>query len=316
MSRPTRNRILLVAVFLGLAVVSAPQAQACWSWGCWGGYRSPCWSSGWCCSPCYVNCACCYTPCYTPCWSYGYYDTPGCYASCYEVECCYEVEVEKPADAAPKRSQPPPEPEPAPPEPAPAAPKPEKELSPPRPEPAEPETNISPPRPEPAEAAPTLDASPLEPRSSVLRPVPKRPSPSVDQPPMSIPDVRGMPAEPQGPAAPAAPTPAPAEKTTPAEPQARIVPAGEQASGVIGVWVPAKARVVINGLETTSTGPYREYISHGLKPGAVYKYEIRAQVARHGRLVEKVRTVYLTAGAHQRVAFRFEVKPEQAIAAR
>lgn len=160
---------------------------------------------------------------------------------------------------------------------------------------------------------PTLEASPSEARPGVLRPVPKRPAPAVDQPPMSIPDVRGVPAEPEGPAA--APTPAPAVPA-PARPQAGLAPAAEPTSGVIGVWVPAKARVVINGLETTSTGPYREYVSHGLKPGAVYPYEIRAQIARDGRLIEKIRTVYLTAGAHQRVAFQFEAKPEQAIAAR
>ncbi|HUT92601.1 MAG TPA: TIGR03000 domain-containing protein [Thermoguttaceae bacterium] len=123
-----------------------------------------------------------------------------------------------------------------------------------------------------------------------------------------------MPLEPEGPAAPAAPTPAPAEPT-PAKPQAGLVPAPEQTRGVVGVWVPAQARVVINGLETTSTGRYREYVSHGLKPGAVYKYEIRAQIARDGRLIEKTQTVYLTGGVRQRVAFHFEAKPEEAIAA-
>ena len=162
---------------------------------------------------------------------------------------------------------------------------------------------------------PTPEASPSEAKQGVLRPVPKPPAPGAVQPPTSLPDVRGMPVEPEGPAAPAMPTPAPAEPA-PAKPQAGLVPAPEQTRGVVGVWVPAQARVVINGLETTSTGSYREYISHGLKPGAVYQYEIRAQIARDGRLIEKTRTVYLTAGARQRVAFQFEAKPEEAIAAR
>ncbi len=186
-----------------------------------------------------------------------------------------------------------------------------------------PETSLFPPQPEPAESAmPTPEASPSEGKQGVLRPVPNPAAAGAIEPPTSIPDVRGMPAQPEGPAAPAQPTPAPAEPTpapaepTPAKPQAGLVPAAEQTSGIISVWVPAKARVVINGLETTSTGSYREYISHGLKPGAVYQYEIRAQIARDGRLIEKTRSVYLTAGARQRVAFQFEAKPEEAIAAR
>jgi uncharacterized protein (TIGR03000 family) len=132
-------------------------------------------------------------------------------------------------------------------------------------------------------------------------------APGLTEPPSIIPEQGGMPGEAEAPPAPA--------KPTPAEPQAGVAPAAKQTSGVIGVWVPADARVIINGLETRSTGRHREYVSYGFKPGAVYKYEVRAQIARDGRLIESTRTVYLTAGAHQRVAFHFDAKPEEAIAA-
>lgn len=72
--------------------------------------------------------------------------------------------------------------------------------------------------------------------------------------------------------------------------------------------------MVINGLVTKSTGAHREYVSYGLRPGYVYKYEIRAQVVRDGQLVEDTSTVYLAAGAHKAVAFRFDPTPEQVVA--
>jgi len=315
MSRSTRHRILLVAAILGLAAVSVPQAQACWGWGCWGGGYSPYWSSSWCCTPCYV---CCTPSCYTSCWSYGGCFTcdSGCwdvvsYEGCVDVPCCEAAEVRKPVDKGAKPSH-----QPGPPQPEPAAPAPETDLFPPQPGP-------------PEKTMPTPETSPSETKQGMPGPAPEPAAPGGIEPPTSIPDVRGMPAEPEGPAAPSLPAPAPAEpapvpkdtapapaKPAPSQPQAGLIPAAEPTSGVIGVWVPAKARVVINGLGTTSTGAYREYVSHGLKPGAVYKYEVRAQIARDGRLIEKTRTVYLTAGARQRVAFRFEAKPEEAIAAR
>jgi len=72
--------------------------------------------------------------------------------------------------------------------------------------------------------------------------------------------------------------------------------------------------VLINGFETKSTGEHREYVSYGLKPGFTYKYEIRARIARDGRLVEDSRTIRLTAGARKAVAFRFAPEPEEVIA--
>ena len=76
-----------------------------------------------------------------------------------------------------------------------------------------------------------------------------------------------------------------------------------------------KAEVVINGLETRSTGAHRQYVSYGLKPGRTYKYEIRARIVRGGRRIEDTRTVYLQAGARRDIAFRFAPEPDQAIAA-
>jgi uncharacterized protein (TIGR03000 family) len=84
---------------------------------------------------------------------------------------------------------------------------------------------------------------------------------------------------------------------------------------LIAVLVPPHARVFINGLETKSRGRSREYVSYGLKPGLTYAYEIRAEMVRQGRLVAHTRTVYLTAGAREQVAFRLDGEPDEAIAA-
>lgn len=103
----------------------------------------------------------------------------------------------------------------------------------------------------------------------------------------------------------------PVPKATLPGPNALDASAG---SGLISISVPAEARVTINGLLTSSTGARRQYVSYGLKPGFTYKYEIHAQMVRDGRLIEDQRTVYLTAGARQSVAFGFEPKPDEAVA--
>jgi len=85
-------------------------------------------------------------------------------------------------------------------------------------------------------------------------------------------------------------------------------------SGMLTIWVPAGAKVTINGRETTSTGSRRQYVSYGLKPGFNYKYEVRAQIVRDGKLLEETKTVYLTAGAREGLAFGFNPLPAAELA--
>ncbi len=78
-------------------------------------------------------------------------------------------------------------------------------------------------------------------------------------------------------------------------------------SGLLTIWVPHDAKVIINGMNTRSQGGRRQYVSYGLQPGFDYKYEVRAQVVRNGQLLEDVRTVTLTAGQRDSVAFGFNL---------
>ena len=86
-------------------------------------------------------------------------------------------------------------------------------------------------------------------------------------------------------------------------------------SGQLTVWVPYDAKVIINGLETRSTGSKRQFVSFGLKPGFNYKYEVRARVIRDGVAVEETKVVTLTAGERDSVAFGFNPQPKEELAA-
>ena len=86
-------------------------------------------------------------------------------------------------------------------------------------------------------------------------------------------------------------------------------------SGVLTVWVPYDAKVTVNGRETKSTGSRRQFISYGLKPGLSYKYVVKASVVRDGQTVEDTRTVNLTAGQLESVAFGFNPTPPEQMAA-
>ena len=108
--------------------------------------------------------------------------------------------------------------------------------------------------------------------------------------------------------------------TPPATPPA-AVPDGtslplRETSGMLVVHVPYDALVTINGLKTSAKGSRRKFVSHGLKPGYSYKYEVRAQVIRDGRPVEEVHTVLLTAGDREAVAFGFNPELTQGLASR
>lgn len=120
------------------------------------------------------------------------------------------------------------------------------------------------------------------------------------------------------------PTPAPAPQPSPNSdyvppapsahgPKALLLPTREN-SGLLTIWVPADAKVLVNGFVTCSTGSKREYVSHNLKPGFTYKYEVCAQIVREGKLLEETRVVFLTAGAKEGVAFGFNPKPPVEVA--
>ena len=86
-------------------------------------------------------------------------------------------------------------------------------------------------------------------------------------------------------------------------------------SGILTIWVPSKAKVFINGMETTTTGSHRRYVSNGLQPGLTYKYVIRAEIVRNGKIAAESKTVNLTAGSDEGVAFGFNVGLNQQFAA-
>ena len=86
-------------------------------------------------------------------------------------------------------------------------------------------------------------------------------------------------------------------------------------SGLLTIWVPAKAKVFINGMETTTTGTRRRYVSNGLQTGLTYKYVVRAEIVRKGKIATETKTVNLTAGGTEGVAFGFNVSPLQQFAA-
>jgi uncharacterized protein (TIGR03000 family) len=117
----------------------------------------------------------------------------------------------------------------------------------------------------------------------------------------------------------AAPSNGPSPTVAPPKPENKL-PASTQFnthanSGLLTIWVPAKAKVFINGMETSTTGSRRRYVSHGLQPGLTYKYAIRAEIVRDGKIATETKTVNLTAGGNEGVAFGFNVSPLQQFAA-
>ncbi|MCX7426932.1 MAG: TIGR03000 domain-containing protein [Planctomycetia bacterium] len=157
--------------------------------------------------------------------------------------------------------------------------------------------------------------------------MPNQPTPAPAQPPAPAPAPETPP--PPAPAAPTPPPPAPAPEAppapapaAPAAPQLPGAPAQSTTSiptpantGLLTVWVPGHATVYINGAKTTTEGSRRRYVSYGLQPGLTYKYEVRAELVRNGRLAEETQTVYLTAGASEGLAFGFNREPIAEVAA-
>ena len=87
-------------------------------------------------------------------------------------------------------------------------------------------------------------------------------------------------------------------------------------SGLLVVHVPYDAKVTINGIETRSKGSRRTYVSHGLDSSLDYKYTIRAEVVREGQAVWDEKSVVLTAGDREAIAFGFNLGPAGGLASR
>ena len=67
--------------------------------------------------------------------------------------------------------------------------------------------------------------------------------------------------------------------------------------------MPADAKVIINGLPTTSVGEHRTFFSTGLQAATPYRYQVRAEFVRDGKPVSQERIVELTAGQTRSVEF-------------
>ncbi|HOM17272.1 MAG TPA: TIGR03000 domain-containing protein [Thermoguttaceae bacterium] len=109
------------------------------------------------------------------------------------------------------------------------------------------------------------------------------------------------------------PTPAP-QPPLPGPAQGGLEPTRSD-SGLLTIYVPYDAKVFINGLETRTPGSRRQYVSYGLMPGYRYKYEVRVEIVRDGKILEDTKVVYLTPGAKEALAFGFNVPSAEGIAA-
>ncbi|MBN2476647.1 MAG: TIGR03000 domain-containing protein [Pirellulales bacterium] len=312
MYRRNARFLLIGAVVAATVVAGVSEASAFWGW---------CGPASWSCSPCYTVC---YTPCYTPActvsccdpccdpcggWYVGYRPGPirrlvlgpyrwyyagSCtWSSCYCGSCCYDscctaTETTEPAQAEPTIPTPAKEPEPS-------------------------------------------GATPVTP-PDMPADLPTEPATMPAEPPITLPgDLPGtlpgdlppaMPSDLPGTLPPELPNTLPGlnpeTPTTPTpsvEPGTSGIPTREN-SGLLTIYVPNDAKVTVNGLLTQSRGSRRQYVSYGLKPGFNYKYEVQAEVIRDGRPVVESRTVMLTAGDRQVVAFGFNPNLVEGLAAR
>ncbi len=110
------------------------------------------------------------------------------------------------------------------------------------------------------------------------------------------------------------PTPASDAEESASPPMSDQQTSTPQNSGQLTIWVPAKAKVFINGYETKTDGTRRRYVSNGLTQGLTYKYEVRAEIPRDGKRLVETKTVYLTAGDNEGLAFGFYQEPAANIA--
>ncbi len=279
--------VLIGAVSTAVLVGGALKADAFWWWGHYRPavyaysysvpYAVPYYTAGYCCDPCWEPCG------YTTCSHYlGYRPGPvrrllfGRYRWYYG--CWTTPCVSYDACCSPVTVHH-------------AAPAVVREPQPAR-RPAEPPADPAPADPPPAIREPDI----LDPPEEFLQPSPG-PIPGNDAPVMP----------------PAAPPGFDFDPLEPARPGNTAVPKPAN-SGLISIWVPYDAKVIVNGHVTESVGTRRQFVSYGLQPGYSYQYEVKAQIIRDGKILEDVRTVTLTAGDDTAVAFGFQTLPPQAVA--
>ena len=69
------------------------------------------------------------------------------------------------------------------------------------------------------------------------------------------------------------------------------------------VSVPNKAKVLVNGSETTSTGSLRRFVSRGLQEGATYDYTVTMVVNDGEKPVEETQVISVMAGELSKISF-------------
>jgi uncharacterized protein (TIGR03000 family) len=122
------------------------------------------------------------------------------------------------------------------------------------------------------------------------------PAPDVDLP--KLPDMPALP-----------PIPGDAPKPT----AGRRLPTD---AAQLTVVVPEDAQVFVNGMLTQTPGTVRQFVSHGLKSGYNYTYEVRALVTRNGETLSDVQVVRVRVGEARDLAFDFAALPDTVLAAR
>ncbi len=86
-------------------------------------------------------------------------------------------------------------------------------------------------------------------------------------------------------------------------------------TALLNVSVPADAKIYVNGVETTSTGTQRQYVSRGLQSGNRYAYEVRAEMTRDGSTVTETKNVTLGPGELAGLAFNLDGSKDAPVAA-
>jgi uncharacterized protein (TIGR03000 family) len=73
--------------------------------------------------------------------------------------------------------------------------------------------------------------------------------------------------------------------------------------------LPESARVFVNGNATTSKGASRRFVSRNLEGGSSYRFEVRVEDDRNGKVVSDTKTLVLVPGSTETLAFQLDDKP-------